>query len=134
MTDKQLRHLSRADLVEIICRMKETQQQLQSQLDEARAALADREIKISQAGSIAEAAVSINGVLEAAQAAADDYLAQIHAANEDTERRCAEMVAQAEARCDAADEEIRKKWAAFERDVQHYLRAHDELKSFLRNG
>ena len=68
---------------------------------------------------------------QAAQAAADEYLAQIRTANADTERRCAEMVAQAQARCDAADEEIRQKWAAFEQDVQRYLQAHDELKNFL---
>lgn len=134
MTDKQLRHLSRADLVEIICQMKQTEQELRAQLDEAQAALADRAIKIQEAGSIAQAAVKINGVLEAAQAAADDYLAQIHAANSNTERQCSEMIAQAQARCDAADEEIKRKWAAFERDVQHYLQAHNELKSFLTNG
>ena len=72
-----------------------------------------------------------NSTVEAAQAAADEYLAQIRTANADTERRCAEMVAQAQARCDAADEEIRQKWAAFEQDVQRYLQAHDELKNFL---
>ncbi len=134
MTDKQLRRLSRADLVEIICQMKQTEQELREQLEQANAALESREIKIHEAGSIAEAAVSINGVLEAAQAAADDYLAQIHAANANTELQCNEMIAQAQARCDAADEEIKRKWAAFERDVQHYLQAHNELKSFLRNG
>lgn len=134
MTDKELRRLNRADLVDIICQMKQTEEQLRQQLEEANEALASRELKIQQAGSIAQAAISVNGVFEAAQAAANDYLAQIRAANADTARQCENMIAQAQARCDAVDEEIARKWAAFEHDVQQYLQAHNELKNFLSNG
>lgn len=131
MTDKQLRHLSKADLIDIIYQMKQTEEELRDELAQTQEKLDKRELKIGEAGSIAEAVVGLSGVFEAAQAAADEYLAQIRTANADTERRCAEMVAQAQARCDAADEEIRQKWAAFEQDVQRYLQAHDELKNFL---
>ena len=94
--------------------MKQTEEELRDELAQTQEKLDKRELKIGEAGSIAEAAIGLSGVFEAAQAAADEYLAQIRTANADTERRCAEMVAQAQTRCDAADEEIRQKWAAFE--------------------
>ena len=45
--------------------------------------LSERKILIEEAGSIAEAAISINRVFEAAQAAADQYLQSVYAAGSD---------------------------------------------------
>ena len=43
-------------------------------------------------GSIAEAVLSINGVLEAAQAAADQYLEEVHAMNASSEKKAEDIV------------------------------------------
>ncbi len=77
MTDAQLRRLSRRDLIDIIFELKKREMQLQQQLEEANKALEDRQIRIEQAGSIAQAALALNRVFEAAQAAADDYLRSV---------------------------------------------------------
>ncbi len=78
--DKALRRLGRKELLEIIYTLKQQQEELQAQLDEANRQLADRTIRLENAGSIAQAALAINNVMEAAQAAADSYLASVQAA------------------------------------------------------
>lgn len=81
MTDKEIKRLHRAELIEIIYEFQKNQEILQGQVKNLRAALAERQIKIREAGSIAEAALKINEVFEKAQAAADQYLASIQNPN-----------------------------------------------------
>lgn len=83
MTDKELRRLSRQELMDIIYQMKKNEQKLQARLERAEQKLREREIHISEAGSIAEAALAVNGIFEAAQQAADDYLRSVKASNPD---------------------------------------------------
>lgn len=77
LTDKEFRRLSRAELIEVIYRMQQDEQELRRENDELKARLADRRSHLSEAGSIAQAALALNGVFAAAQSAADDYLAEI---------------------------------------------------------
>ena len=53
--------------------------ELQARLDEAEAQLKDREITIEKSGSIADSAMQLSGVFQAAQEAADTYLKSIKA-------------------------------------------------------
>ena len=76
MTDKDLKRLRRDELLEMLIAQSKRTDQLQAELDAARAQLASRAI-VLEAGSIAEAALRINGVFEAAQAAAEQYLENI---------------------------------------------------------
>ena len=69
MTDKQLRHLSKADLIDIIYQMKQTEEELRDELAQTQEKLDKRELKIGEAGSIAEAVVGLSGVFEAPPAA-----------------------------------------------------------------
>ncbi len=83
MTDKELRHLKRSDLIEIIYELQTQNKEASDRIDLLERELNDRRIKISEAGSIAEAALRLNGVFEAAQAAADRYLMSVKAAYTD---------------------------------------------------
>ena len=74
MTDKDLKRLRRDELLEMLIAQSKRTEQLERELEEARAAL---QIFLEEAGSIAEAALRINGVFEAAQAAAQQYLDNI---------------------------------------------------------
>ena len=71
------KRLRRDELLEILIAQSKKMDQMQAELDAARAALDSREILLREAGSIAEAALRINGVFEAAQAAAQQYLENI---------------------------------------------------------
>lgn len=73
MAEKELRRMSREELVEIIYAMQQSQHQLEQQNEELRARLDERTLKWEQAGSLAEAALSLNHVFEDAQAAADPF-------------------------------------------------------------
>ena len=52
-------------------------EQVKAQLAEARRQLEQRNIQIEQAGSIAQAALQLSGIFEAAQSAADIYLQNV---------------------------------------------------------
>lgn len=77
MTDRELRKLSRADLLELLLEERRENERLRVQLQDASEKLKDREIQLEDAGSIAEAALRLNGVFEAAQAAAAQYLENV---------------------------------------------------------
>ena len=79
MADRALKKLSRAELIDIIYALKEREDDLSAQVAALEEKLAQREIQISRAGSIAEAALAINRVFEQAQAAAEDYLLSVRA-------------------------------------------------------
>ena len=80
MTDKDLRRLSRAELLDILYEQRKRYEDSLAENQALRQQLEDRTLRIASAGSIAEAAIQVNGVFEAAQAAADQYLASVKAA------------------------------------------------------
>lgn len=77
MTDKELKRLSRGELLEMLIAQVKENHALRKQLDQAQAQLRDRSIILERAGSIAEAALALNGVFEAAEAAAAQYIESI---------------------------------------------------------
>lgn len=77
MTNKELRKLSRRQLLELMLEQSKRIDELEDQLIDAHQQLENRQIEISEAGSIAEAAMQLNGVFEAAQRAADQYLLSV---------------------------------------------------------
>ena len=91
MTEKELRRLSRADLLEMLIDQSLELEQTKKKLAAAEEALASRVIEINSAGSIAEAALRLNGVFEAAQAACDQYVQNINLLLEQTRRKCLAM-------------------------------------------
>ena len=70
MTDKELRKLNRSALLEMLVEQSRENDRLRAQVDELQRLLSDRQLKINQAGSIAEASLQLNQVFEAAQQAA----------------------------------------------------------------
>ena len=84
LTENELRKLSRIDLLELLLEKSRENEKLQEELDQVKAQLAERNIKIEKAGSIAEAALALNGVFEAAQAAADQYLENLRTISGET--------------------------------------------------
>lgn len=83
MTDKELRRLSRRDLLEMLIAETEENERLRTQLEKAQAALNNRRILLEQSGSMAEAALRLNGVFEAVDRAAWQYLENIRAMAEE---------------------------------------------------
>lgn len=89
MTDKRLRRLRRTALLQLLIEQMEENERLSARLAEAETQLENRRIAIDEAGTIAEAALSLNNVFTSAQAAAAQYLENINAMHEECDRRCA---------------------------------------------
>lgn len=115
MTERELKKLDRRELLELLLiqtrRTEELEDKLvamEQQLSEVKRQLNDRKLAVDNAGSLAEAALKINGVFEAADAAARQYLENLQGCEaycdqmlEQTKRRCAEMEQRAEAKVSA---------------------------------
>ena len=77
MKEKELKRLSRAELLDLLLVQTKEAERLRKRLEKAEQELADRNVQIEKAGDLAHAVVQINGVMEAAQAAAQQYLDNI---------------------------------------------------------
>lgn len=95
MIGKELKRLSRRELVDIIYQLKKNEQEKQSEIAALEEALQEKRIRISVAGSIAEAATDITRIFSTAQKTADLYLHEIAAMKADTEKECAKMLEEA---------------------------------------
>ena len=125
MTDLELRKLGRKDLLELLIAQGRERDALQAELEQVKAALKDRQIQIERAGSIAEAALQLNGVFEAAQSAAQQYLENLRHRSEHME----ETIARREAACAALEEDTRKK---VDRQLQEAAKAAQNLEEETR--
>ncbi len=96
MTSKELKKLSREELLEMLLKQTKKVEELEAQLDKVKKQLEDKNIKVAKAGSVAEAALQLNGVFEAAQNAADQYLINIRNLWKKTEVICAKKEAESE--------------------------------------
>ena len=133
---------------------------LREELEQAKKSLEKREIALNEAGSIAVAALQINGVFEAAQAASQQYIENIRSlsdrqaaicAQRDMENRveverklkeavekCAAMEYASKRKCEAMEQEAKQKseayWTEVSRRLQSFYENHRELKRLLDFG
>ena len=77
MTDKEFKRLNRPQLIEIIYRLQLKLEELTEENERLSKELADKRLRIDNAGNIAQAALEIHHVMQAAQEAADHYLEEM---------------------------------------------------------
>ena len=100
MKDRELRRLSRTDLLELLLAQRKENEQLRCILDETQSQLADRTIKIDNAGSIAEASLQLSGIFTAAQDSCQYYMENIKLLSERQTKICQQMEAETREKCD----------------------------------
>ena len=122
MTDKELRRLSRSELLEMLIAQTEENDRLKIRLEQAEAHLRDRRISIDKAGSLAEAALSLNGVFQAAEAAAQQYLENIQ-----------RISGQQDTICSSMKEKTEKETARMRQEAQAYSqKVHAEADAYWK--
>lgn len=164
MKDKALRRLSRADLLELLIeRTRENDQmaarlrEVEQQLKRANQQLEERRIAIDNAGSIAEAALQVNGMIDAAQRTASQYIENIERMQKeqaqtclrlesesreradrliaDAERKCRQMEGEARARCDemmkTAEREAGRNWEGLNTRLAQISQENESLRTLL---
>lgn len=77
MNQKQLRKLSRSDLMELLLEQGKQIRELEQRLEKAEAALAERTLCQENAGTMAEAALRLTGAVQAVDEACKLYLENI---------------------------------------------------------
>ena len=97
MFSKELKKLSRRELVEVIYQLKKNDEQRLAQIAELEEALREKRVRISIAGSIAEAAKDITQLFATAQSTADIYLREIACMKEDAQKESAAIIEAAKA-------------------------------------
>lgn len=109
MTDKELRKLNRYQLLELLIVQTDRANKLKAKLDAAEQQLRDREIRMESCGSIAEAALQLGGVFEAAQKAADLYIdaakKRAQEIEDEAHKKAAAILTQAQAQARRLNEE-----------------------------
>ena len=108
MTDKEFKRLSRAQLIDVIYQFQLQIDKLTEQNEKLERELADKRLRLSDAGNIASAALEINDCFRSAQNAADQYLSEIKAIREETEAERQRILSQAQAQADAIIESAKK--------------------------
>lgn len=122
MKQPDLRSLSRGELLELLIQQGEELEALREKLSKYEQQLESKKLALREAGSIAEAALQVSGIFEAAQTASAQYLENIQAlevqqkesvekANRllaETEASCAAMRAQTRQQCDKMIEKAKR--------------------------
>ena len=124
MTDKEFKRLSRSQLIDIIYQLQLNEEKLLEENKKLKESLEDKRIRMEKAGSIAEAAIEINNVMQAAQSAADQYLKEIECMYEEmrkeveeerqrivkrTQEKAAAIITQTKRLCQYQEHDDRKK-------------------------
>ena len=100
MTDKEVKRLSRSQLIEIIYQLQTREEELADKNRRLEEELRSKRIRMENAGNIAEAALELNDVFQSAQNAAAQYLSEIQTVRETAEKERQQIIlaAQEEAR------------------------------------
>lgn len=153
MTDKEFKKLRRDELIEVIYQLQQNEKNLLQEVATLQKKLAERRTKIEEVGSIAEASMVLNGVFEAAQAAADQYVQQVKELNEnaaghsqmiiddanrqaedileDARLESAEMINKAEIDCAVMRRQAQTDCDEMRGKITEILNAHEALRSLL---
>lgn len=149
MTEKELRKLKRAELLEMLIQLKKENDSLSVQLDRAKEELKERKIKIANAGSIAEAALQLNEVFEAADRAAAQYLESLGGAMQnvrvpqtqnsenleaETREKCRKMLAETEAKCQAMEKQTEERCRALMKKMKAFCDANPGLAEAMKRS
>lgn len=136
MKQPDLRNLSRGELLEILIEQGEELERLREENEKYRLQIQEKSINLQEAGSIAEAALKVNGVFEAAQKASEQYLENIQTLSQqqeenvqkakqllaETERWCAVQKAQTQVQCDKMLDKAKREslsyWAKVSRKLE----------------
>ena len=118
MTERELRKLSRADLLQMLIDQSEELNTLRKKYAAAESALAKKELMIDEAGSLADAVFKLNGIFESAQTASQQYLDNLKALSHRREVLCVQRENECLEKVGRLLAETEKRCAKMEKDAK----------------
>lgn len=129
MTDKEFKRLSRYQLIDIIYQFQLQIDKLTEQKQELERELADKRLRLSNAGNIADAALEINDCFRSAQNAAEQYLYEIKAIREEAEAERQRILAQAQAEAAAIIAGVKNTQGDYDSAIEAILKEYGQSHS-----
>ena len=138
-------NLSKNEMIMVMHDQEQEIEKLKAKVAELQSELDNYEIKVSDAGSLADASAQISGLFEAAQLTAETYLENLRKQAEksdqilaDVEKQANEIIGEAEdvaqKRLAAADVEIENKWTVIQSRLLKMYESHQGLKELVESG
>lgn len=122
ITQKELKKLTRRQLLELLITQTERVERLQEKLSTVEKQLENRIILEANAGSIAEASLRLNGIFESAQNAANQYLENIEMLNKNQELLCKQLEEETRLKTKIMIEKTEKKCSQREQKADNHLK------------
>lgn len=144
MANKELRKMTRKDLLEILVEQQRIIEQLESKVDEYESDKQRNQVLIDRAGSIADAVITINDVFGKAQTVADQYLCEIEKLKErtvqQTQAECEQIIAAANKKAESIigdaetmrREKLKELYVIYQK-INNYLNTHPNIKEHIEN-
>ena len=129
MTDKEFKRLSRAQLIDIIYQFQLQIDTLTEKNQDLEQELADKRLRLSNAGNIADAVLEINNCFRSAQNAAEQYLNEIIAIREETEAERQRILAEARAEAAAIIAGAKKTQGDYDSAIEAILKEYRQSRS-----
>lgn len=127
--------MGRSDLLELLLQQKQENDRLLHRVEELEKRLIDRQLRISEAGSIAEASLALNGVFEAAQNACSQYIENIQTLSRKQEDLCRAMEQETQEKCEKMIAEAKRiskdYWDEYAARFQAFANSYEGLKGFI---
>ena len=132
MTDRQLRKANRPELLKLLLEEKKCNEALRTQIQQLQLQLENRQMRMDQAGSLAEAALKLSGIFDAAESACQYYTENIRALSGRQEEICRKMEQETREKCDRMLEQAKQMtrvyWEEYKEKCSKYMKSMEEAQ------
>lgn len=122
MTDKEFKRLSRSQLIDVIYQLQLQLDQVTAKNQELEQQLADKRLRLQNAGNIAEAALAMNDCFLSAQNAAEQYLNEIKTIRDEAEAQRQQILAQAQAEAETILADAKKTQGNYDSAIEAIIK------------
>ena len=122
MTDKEFKRLSRSQLIDVIYQLQLQLDQVTAKNQELEQQLADKRLRLQNAGNIAEAALAMNNCFLSAQNAAEQYLNEIQTIRDEAEAQRQQILAQAQAEAETILADAKKTQGNYDSAIEAIIK------------
>ena len=132
MTDRELRKASRRELLQLLVEEKRENDMLRDQLQQLRQQLDKRQLQLDQSGTLAEAALKLSGIFDAAESACQYYTENIRTLSARQEEICRKMEQETRDKCDRMLEQARQMsrvyWDEYTEKCSRYMKSMEDAQ------
>ena len=137
MESKELKKMSRKDMLVILLEQTKRIRELEDELKKANEKLESKKVVFKNAGSLADAALQLSGIFNTAQEAATIYLSNIkelkEKSEEDIEKLRNKMLRDTERKCKKREKEANEYIHKIELEVKNIVKENPSLKEKVQD-